>query len=618
MHIFTSLTLQKLSVGSIMMALWIAGLYGAIAGLWWHPIDNYYEKRVKKLGVVDGTEVLTALAVSGQWCAVTLGLVLAPVARHSALGSFFRISYTTTLRFHALVSYALLLMAIVHGLLYIYWIGYWKDMDKQETGFPALNPTFEFDEVYPKNKKSIGVWRATLIFTGTGFAGLLILINLTSIVVIRRKFFKLFYYTHTLSLFGAIAICFHSSMMFYCIAPGIFMWMLDYGMRLYELRSTLNAHITPLGKGWYLLTTALPRARLVGCAKSSPVARFYIYRSNTPASELLPFTTITHLALQDAITDPSEENIETKFLFRRHGGSTPFVSETKSRRSRLSSIAHLLDRYGDRDEVVPKENMMTEMGQLADKYGKSVEQNAWGLKQQDSFNLSERESERLDSLAVPPNVRNVRKVSKAEEVLDSASVPISIRLEGPFFTAVNPTHYRTVVCIVGGAGINGAIAIASAYQQLDNIEAQERMNRPQRSKSPTGLQKLFAEPDDCDTGLCSLPNLQNRIWRRCVIIWVVNEEDYIEPPGLYDSRDPGVKSDLEFRVIFTANIYKELNVLAVLDRVLKEDGVEQGKTKMGSLWCYIAGTKMLVKQAERACQVRNERGVEWLAAEIGV
>lgn len=251
-HIFTSLTLQKVSIGSVVMALWVSALYGAIAGLWWHPIDNYYEKRAKKLGVVDETEVLTALAVTGQWCAVTLGLVLAPVARHSALGSFFRISYTTTLRFHALVSYALLLLSIIHGLLHVYWVGYWKKLEKQGTGFPAMNPTFEFDEVFPEDDSSLGVWRASLIFTGSIFLGILFLINATSLVLVRRHFFKVFYYTHTLSLFGAIVICLHSSMMFYCIAPGIFMWMLDYGMRLYELRSSMNARIAPLGKGWYL------------------------------------------------------------------------------------------------------------------------------------------------------------------------------------------------------------------------------------------------------------------------------------------------------------------------------------------------------------------------------
>lgn len=253
------------------------------------------------------------------------------------------------------------------------------------------------------------------------------------------------------------------------------------------------------------------------------------------------------------------------------------------------------------------------MGRLADKHGSTVEQKAWEVKQQDSFNLLGWEADKLDSLPPSP-----RKVSKAVEVLDAGSVPISIRLEGPFFTAVNPSHYRTVVCIVGGAGINGAIAIASAYQQLDNIDAQERLNPPSPAKSLTGIRKLFVEPDDCDTGLCSMPNLANRIWKRCVIVWVVNEEDFIEPPGLYANKAEGVKSKLEFRVIFTTNMPKELNVVAVLDGVLKEDGVEQGKTKMGSLWCYIAGAKLLVKQAERACQLRQERGVEWLAAEIGV
>ena len=75
-------------------------------------------------------------------------------------------------------------------------------------------------------------------------------------------------------------------------------------MRVYELYAPLYGQITPLGKGWYLLSCPLPRTRLEGCACSSPVARFYIYH-NSAARELTPFTTKTHLALQDAVTDPT-------------------------------------------------------------------------------------------------------------------------------------------------------------------------------------------------------------------------------------------------------------------------------------------------------------------------
>lgn len=106
-------------------------------------------------------------------------------------------------------------------------------------------------------------------------------------------------------------------------------------MRIYELYVALYGTIAPLGKGWYLLNCPLPGTCLEGCACRSPVARFYIYHTDSAIRELHPITTITRLALQDAITDPTKNSSNIEFLFRRHGGETPFVSVSKSSGWRL-------------------------------------------------------------------------------------------------------------------------------------------------------------------------------------------------------------------------------------------------------------------------------------------
>jgi hypothetical protein len=91
----------------------------------------------------------------------------------------------------------------------------------------------------------------------------------------------------------------------------------------------------------------------------------------------------------------------------------------------------------------------------------------------------------------------------------SQDVDVSLRLEGPYFTAVNPSRYKTVICYVAGTGISGAIAIARAFL------AQKRQQR-------TALE------DGCGWGPNDRPTTS--ICERCVVIWSVRAENYIDLP----------------------------------------------------------------------------------------
>lgn len=219
-------TRDRFSLSSILMVLWIMGLYGIIWGIWWTELDRWYTSRGP--GMNESAGLNAAISLTGQWAAMSLGLALTPVSRHSALGSFFKLTFSGTQAFHMMVSYLLITLVLLHALLYIYWAGYWKTwpIDKQAL-FPVYNPTYNADEVYPGNKTAMGRYRATLVFSGGVAAFIMLMIALTSIRIVRRKWFKVFYWVHAMSLLAIFIAALHSSTLFYCIAPGVFMWLLD-------------------------------------------------------------------------------------------------------------------------------------------------------------------------------------------------------------------------------------------------------------------------------------------------------------------------------------------------------------------------------------------------------
>lgn len=79
----------------------------------------------------------------------------------------------------------------------------------------------------------------------------MVAIFLTTFPAIRRKHFNLFYFTHLLGIVAVVVICLHASTMFYCAAPGLAMWILDWGMRVYELSGKMDSSLVAVGNGWF-------------------------------------------------------------------------------------------------------------------------------------------------------------------------------------------------------------------------------------------------------------------------------------------------------------------------------------------------------------------------------
>ena len=106
--------------------------------------------------------------------------------------------------------------------------------------------------------------------------------------------------------------------------------------------------------------------------------------------------------------------------------------------------------------------------------------------------------------------------------INTAHAAIGVRAEGPYFTPADPARYHTVVCIVAGTGISGALAIIGAF-------AAQKIRDAENS----------TEMDMCVPGTCSAVQEPAPVlvggrgrWERCVVVWSVREDDYIALPAL--------------------------------------------------------------------------------------
>lgn len=243
---------ERLAISTLLGFVWIISLYGIIISIWWIRLRDYFVDRGQNSGVVKGNYRLAATALTGHLCDVTMGMVLIPVSRHSALASFFKLTVSTTLTFHMLTAYTLFTLVLIHGFIYVSWVHAFNSLSERlREVFPVLNPTYLYHEAWPGNSSSLGIWRASLIFTGITSTTIMGLIFVTTLPTIRVKHFNIFYFTHLLSIVAVIIICLHASTVFYTAAPGLAMWVLDWGMRLYELRECVQGKVIHLGKGWY-------------------------------------------------------------------------------------------------------------------------------------------------------------------------------------------------------------------------------------------------------------------------------------------------------------------------------------------------------------------------------
>ncbi|KAL9029252.1 MAG: hypothetical protein Q9196_002490, partial [Gyalolechia fulgens] len=541
---------KSVTLSGLLVVLWVLGLYGIITGIWWLRLQDYFVTRGERGEVMNGNTALAAVALTGHYADVTMGMVLLPVARHSALASFFRLSPSTTFAFHMIQAYLLCALVLIHGAIYASWVPvYYQDPRLTQDIFPLLNPTYLHDEVWPGLRSSLGIWRASLVFTGLVTALIMLALLITALPIVRRKHFNVFYFTHLLSIVAVIVICLHASTMFYCTAPGLAMWLLDWSMRVYELSARIDSSLTTIGKGWFCLTLPLPRRRLDGCACHSPLAHFHIHHSQSSIREIHPFTTITHLASQKAMTPSStsghvvalsetDEPIMVQFLFRK-SEPEPIVASSGSHPSKKKASK-----------------------QWTNKVASLVDATCMDI------------PSRSGKYSVDP------------ESLPLPSYQTSLRLEGPYFTPVNPASYNTVICLVAGTGISGAVAIAAAFSAQSATAM--RNTTPSAQQLETSGETVRREHAYSGQVSPSTPH----VWHRCVVVWSIRESDHVKLPFFQDT--PG----LEVLSHLTGNDRARIDLKKTIDDIRR---TEPGR----STWIYLSGPNAFLEAGKKACQASH-------------
>ena len=545
------------------MALWIISLYGIVVGVWWIKLHDYFNHRNSVAGITSGGNRLAAIALTGHMCDITMGMVLLPVSRHSALASFFKISVSTSLTNHVLTSYTLFALVLTHGFLYVSWVPVFNSLSTQlRMVIPVLNPTYLYDQTWPGDASSLGVWRASLIFSGSSAALIMTAIAITTLPKVRKAHFNIFYFTHLLAILMVIIICLHASTMFYCTAPGLAMWFLDWMMRLWELRQELGGGISALGKGWYWqvglplcshtvtdsflsITLPLPRQRLSGCSCRSPLAHFYIHHAESSRRELHPFTTVTHLASKNNATHLDDDDFPIQFLFRKQGKDPRQENVASPHIPPLSLYQRI---FRGKKQRVQSTQWTARLATLADEHRPELP------KQQSNSDID------LEKPTI-------------NDALNEVDVDVALRLEGPYFSPADPSRYDTVVCFVAGTGVSGALAIAAAFN--------------------------YAATNDSTT------QAQSRKWRRCIILWSVKESDDIELPFI----EPKAEG-LELRKYLTGPGKSRVDLRQTLSQICTEENRKDART-----WVYISGPSKYIESGKEACEdIKQKADLDFYAA----
>lgn len=104
-----------------------------------------------------------------------------------------------------------------------------------------------------------GWYYATLPTGMLGFL-LMVAIIITSLPALRRKSYNTFYYVHVICSFWAfVALSVHASTDFYFLLPGLVLWIVDWGWRLFRgtsggLGKKVIGALENAGGGWYRIS----------------------------------------------------------------------------------------------------------------------------------------------------------------------------------------------------------------------------------------------------------------------------------------------------------------------------------------------------------------------------
>ncbi|KAH8783063.1 hypothetical protein F5883DRAFT_599431 [Diaporthe sp. PMI_573] len=215
---------KRVSLGGAALSVWLVGLILATTGFWVEPLQQHWATRTDPLDRASAKIRLAVTGIIGHHADLLLGLVIIPVSRNSLLGQAFELHQATLLYAHKLIAYLLFVAAFAHGAAY-----------------------YVSDET---SLYQIGMF---------GFL-LRVAIIITLLPALRRKSYNIFYYVHVICSFWVFfALSVHASTDFYFLLPGLVLWIVDWGWRLFRgasggLGKKVVGTLENAGEGWYRIS----------------------------------------------------------------------------------------------------------------------------------------------------------------------------------------------------------------------------------------------------------------------------------------------------------------------------------------------------------------------------
>lgn len=471
--------------------------------------------------------------------------------------------YAYDYRFHKLIGYLFFVAVLVHMVPFYTWVPVFaKAEDRLKMTFGVDNPTVSQEYL----EDPAHYYYASVLGSGMVSLVIFIFIIVTSLPKLRRKSYNTFYYTHLFSILFFILTCLHASTDFYMLLLGLSLWVMDWAIRLRGLGLTVDAKLQREENDWFRLTVStadLPRSTLSQLADTSelPLKHFYV---NVPAISRWqnhPFTTASDLA---DIDQNAPKDIVWLFRVTNLG-----KKEKKQAKEWTVKLAALLD--SERNNTTP---IATATAPTS-------------------------EDEEMD-LAITPHRLPTTNTTTTNSI---PTLPIKLRLEGPYTTPHNPLRTHThILAIVGGTGITGALSLAARFAALH--------------RSPS-------------TTTSTLKPLRTT---RFTILWSVRAGEDAPLADVRAVTDAAASAGADLRVVrhLTGGGRPRVDFGAEIGRFGDEcAGVGNGEEKKGLVvgkgWVYFSGPNAFMQAGEEACvEERRRRGwgeggmLEWYCAKWDV
>ncbi|KAL1901611.1 hypothetical protein Cpir12675_000301 [Ceratocystis pirilliformis] len=213
---------KRITLGGLILSIWILLITLATTAFWLPAHLDFWEIRTDPLNWTSAKIQLTVTGVAGHCADILLGLLIIPISRNSLAYAFDPNNEGTEAKDEALA----------YG-----------------------NPTMTSTEGEAKS-----FWYTCTSDTGIATLAFMIVLMLTALSFVRRRFYEVFCYFHIVTsvciFFGA---CVHASTDYYLFLPGLLLWVVDWGLRFFAgetncLNTKLNVTGEDAGNGWYRIS----------------------------------------------------------------------------------------------------------------------------------------------------------------------------------------------------------------------------------------------------------------------------------------------------------------------------------------------------------------------------